>query len=112
MTMARKVSSFVGALILMAQAAVAQSAGVGAWENPSYTTLEWIESQRGLGWYYNWRADEIWQDGNRRRSVEFVPMIHTAANIDDQIRSDPAASQAPFWALTNQTGMAGAIRPE
>ncbi|WP_295512803.1 glycosyl hydrolase [uncultured Sulfitobacter sp.] len=87
MTMARKVSSFVGALILMAQAAVAQSAGVGAWENPSYTTLEWIESQRGLGWYYNWRADEIWQDGNRRRSVEFVPMIHTAANIDDQIRS-------------------------
>ncbi|TXH99382.1 MAG: hypothetical protein E6Q73_10445 [Pseudorhodobacter sp.] len=73
--------------MLMSQSAMAQSAGVGAWENPGYTTLAWIEGQPGLGWYYNWRTDEIAHKGSLGRSVEFVPMIHSASNIDDPIRS-------------------------
>ncbi|MBY6199756.1 glycoside hydrolase family protein [Maritalea mobilis] len=68
-------------------AAQAQQAGVGAWENPSYTTLDWIEGARGLDWYYNWRTDQIASHSNRSRRVEFVPMIHGADNIGDTIRS-------------------------
>ena len=86
--MFRKVPTVICGLILMSQSVAAQSAGVGVWENPSYTALGWIESQPGLGWYYNWRTDEIAQKGSARRSVEFVPMIHSASNIDDPIRSD------------------------
>ncbi|WP_026758707.1 glycosyl hydrolase [Sediminimonas qiaohouensis] len=73
--------------LMMTQHALAQQAGVGAWENPSYTTLRWIEDQRGLDWYYNWRTDQIHQKGGQRRSVEFVPMIHSAKNVNDPIRS-------------------------
>lgn len=71
----------------MTQAALPQQAGVGAWENPAYTTLDWLEEHPGLDWYYNWRADEIWHHGRRRRAVEFVPMIHGAADVDAPIRS-------------------------
>ena len=74
--------------IVMSHAALAQQAGVGAWENPSYTTLRWIENQRGLGWYYNWRADQMYHKGGQRRGVEFVPMIHGASNVNDPIRSN------------------------
>ncbi|NDR58715.1 glycosyl hydrolase [Aliiruegeria sabulilitoris] len=74
-------------LLLMVQTASAQQAGVGAWENKSYTTLRWIEKTRGLEWYYNWRADEIHQKGSQRRRVEFVPMIHSARNVRDPIES-------------------------
>ena len=85
--MVRIILAFVTGLVLMSQAALAQQAGIGAWENSRYTTLDWIESQPGLDWYYNWRTDEIRQTGNRRRSVEFVPMIHSAGNIGEAIRS-------------------------
>ncbi len=71
----------------MAQSVLAQQAGVGAWENRNFGTLRWIEQQKGLHWYYNWRTDEIQQRGNQRRTVEFVPMIHNAGNVDDPIRS-------------------------
>ena len=74
-------------MILMSQAALAQQAGVGAWENRSYTTLRWLEGLSGLDWYYNWRMDEIHQRGSFGRSVEFVPMIHSARNVGDPIRS-------------------------
>lgn len=89
--MLRTILAIVTGVFVMAQAAMAQQAGVGAWENPRYTTLEWIESHPGLDWYYNWRTDEIHQNGNRRRTVEFVPMIHSAANIGDAIRSSRRA---------------------
>ncbi|MDA7430551.1 glycosyl hydrolase [Primorskyibacter aestuariivivens] len=74
--------------VLMTQTVAAQQAGVGAWENKSYTTLKWIESQQGLKWYYNWRTDQIHARGGPRRRVEFVPMIHNASNVNDPIRSD------------------------
>ena len=74
--------------VLMTQTALAQQAGVGAWENKSYTTLTWIENQKGLAWYYNWRTDQIHARGNPRRGVEFVPMIHNASRVDDPIKSD------------------------
>jgi hypothetical protein len=74
--------------MLMAQTAVAQQAGVGAWENKTYTTLRWIENQKGLKWYYNWRMDQIYVRDGLRRRVEFVPMIHSARNVDDPIRSN------------------------
>ncbi|GAA5079737.1 hypothetical protein GCM10023209_32400 [Roseibacterium beibuensis] len=32
-------------------AAHAKQVGVDAWENPSYTTLDWIEGVPGLYWY-------------------------------------------------------------
>ena len=74
-------------VVMFVQAAHAQRAGVGAWENPSYTMLDWIESQSGLGWYYNWRSDQIQTKGKQRRTVEFVPMIHSAADINDRVVS-------------------------
>ncbi len=84
--MIRAVFFLIG-LMVSVQAAMAQQAGVGAWENSRYTMLEWIEDQDGLQWYYNWRADQIWHAGGQRRSVEFVPMIHSADDINDPIQS-------------------------
>ncbi len=74
-------------LMVMAFPALAQKAGVGAWENPGYTMLEWIERTPALGWYYNWRTDQIWHRKGQRRSVEFVPMIHNAGEVDSKIDS-------------------------
>lgn len=88
--MIRKLLIFMS-FMLMVQTAQAQQAGVGAWENPDLTILEWIEDQPGLDWYYNWRTDQIWHQGGQRRSVEFVPMIHSAANVNDRIRSKKRA---------------------
>jgi hypothetical protein len=75
-------------MAMIATSAVAQKVGIGAWENPSYTMLDWIESEPYLSWYYDWRADQIWDEGGGRRSVEFVPMIHSARNVGDKILSD------------------------
>lgn len=84
----------VFALMAFAQMGQAQRAGVGAWENPNYTILGWIEDVPGLGWYYDWRTDQIEHKGQLRRSVEFVPMIHSARNVDD-----PIVSSGPVRAL-------------
>ena len=78
-------------LFIMSHTAVAQQAGVGAWENPSYTMLKWIEKQQGLSWYYNWRSDHMYSRHSQRRSVEFVPMIHSAKNVNDRIQSSKRA---------------------
>lgn len=83
-----KVIAFLSGLILMSFPAFAQKAGVGAWENPSYTMLEWIERGPEIGWYYNWRTDQMWYESRHRRSVEFVPMIHGRGNVNDRIVSD------------------------
>ncbi|MCG7626211.1 glycoside hydrolase family protein [Epibacterium sp. MM17-32] len=80
------------ALVMMAaspSASRAQQAGVGAWENSDYGMMSWIERQPGLQWYYNWRADPLWTPAPVPRSVEFVPMIHSAKNVGDPIRSQP-----------------------
>lgn len=76
-------------LCAMSQSALAQAAGVGAWENSGNTTLDWIERQEGLGWYYNWRSDQMWHPRNPRRRVEFVPMIHGARDVRAPIKSRP-----------------------
>ncbi|MAZ21119.1 glycosyl hydrolase [Roseovarius sp.] len=68
-------------------AALAQKAGVGAWENSRHTMLDWIEQSPGLGWYYNWRADQLYAPGRRSRQVEFVPMIHSAKDVGKPIRA-------------------------
>ncbi|MEX0301828.1 MAG: glycosyl hydrolase [Leisingera sp.] len=75
-------------LMLLAWPAAAQKAGVGAWENSSYTILTWIEDTPGLGWYYNWRPDQMYHKGRESRAVEFVPMIHSARDVNKRIRSD------------------------
>jgi len=67
---------------------MAQKAGIGAWENPEYTTLNWIEDTPALGWYYNWRSDQMYSKSRQRRSVEFVPMIHSDKDVGKRIRSD------------------------
>ena len=72
----------------LALPAAAQKTGVGAWENPSYTMLRWIEETPALGWYYNWRPDQMYTKARHRRSVEFVPMIHSAKDVNKPIRSD------------------------
>ncbi|WP_243695731.1 glycosyl hydrolase [Rhodovulum marinum] len=72
----------------MSTPVLAQKAGVGAWENPRYTMIRWIEGTPGLGWYYNWRADQIWSRQKQRRDVEFVPMIHGAKDVNKPIQSD------------------------
>jgi hypothetical protein len=82
-----RVLSFSFWVIATTHAVLAQDAGVGAWENPTHTTLDWLEEHPGLDWYYNWRSDEIWHGVQRRRSVEFVPMIHGADDVDAPIRS-------------------------
>ncbi|WP_372839769.1 glycosyl hydrolase [Phaeovulum sp.] len=75
-------------LSMIATAAFAQKAGIGAWENPRYTMLEWIERAPALGWYYNWRTDQIVHEPGLSRSVEFVPMIHGADDLNKRIDSD------------------------
>jgi len=65
----------------------AQKAGLGAWENPRMTMLEWIEDTEGLGWYYTWRPDQMWHAGGQRRSVEFVPMIWGRDDVGKPILS-------------------------
>ena len=84
------VRSFIMAigLIFLATFASAQKAGIGAWENPSYTMLGWIEKTPALGWYYNWRTDQIQTRSGERRRVEFVPMIHSAKDVNKRIRSN------------------------
>lgn len=79
---------FLVGLMLMALPAQAEKAGIGAWENSRYTMLDWIEETPALGWYYNWRTDQIWTKGRRKRSVEFVPMIHGAKDVRKKIESD------------------------
>lgn len=79
-------------LLVAPHAVGAQSAGVGAWENSKFTMLEWIEGQDGLGWYYNWRPDQMWHARNHRRSVEFVPMIHGADDVYAEIQSSRPAN--------------------
>lgn len=74
-------------MTLMSLPALAQKAGVGAWENASNTTLNWIEDRPGLEWYYNWRPDQIWHKGGTARTVEFVPMIHNARDVNKRIKS-------------------------
>lgn len=78
---------FLLGFTVMSQTATAQQAGIGAWENPNFTMLKWIEKQRGLSWYYNWRCDQIYTRRSQRRSVEFVPMIHSAKDVNDRIES-------------------------
>ena len=75
-------------LMILATSAQAQKIGIGAWENPALTMLEWVERGQRLDWYYNWRSDQMYHRGGQRRSVEFVPMIHGAKNVADPIRSD------------------------
>lgn len=78
---------FLLGFAMLSQTAEAQRAGVGAWENPNYTILKWIEQQSGVSWYYNWRSDQIASRQPQRRLAEFVPMIHSAKNINDRIQS-------------------------
>ncbi|WP_417701991.1 glycosyl hydrolase [Pseudophaeobacter sp.] len=74
--------------MMMVGSAEAQKAGVGAWENSSYTMLKWLEDTPALGWYYNWRPDQMYSKSRHRRSVEFVPMIHNASDVNKPIQSD------------------------
>lgn len=76
------------ALIAGVQVALADKAGIGAWENADFTTLRWIEETPALEWYYNWRPDQMWQGSGPRRTVEFVPMIHGRSDIGKTIQSD------------------------
>lgn len=73
--------------LLVSLPAQAQQTGLGLWEDPQFKMLRWVEAQPDLQWYYNWRSDHLWHQGNHRRSVEFVPMIHGAKNIGDKITS-------------------------
>lgn len=86
--MIRLICTFVLGLMLLSQPVDAQKAGVGAWENSRSTTLDWIEDTPSLGWYYNWRTDQIWHAKGSRRSVEFVPMIHGAKDVNKRITSN------------------------
>jgi len=78
----------VMSLLIMTGPAMAQKAGVGAWENSRQTMVQWIEGAPSLGWYYNWRTDQIHARSKTRRDVEFVPMIHGAGDINKRISSD------------------------
>ncbi|PTQ72696.1 glycosyl hydrolase [Celeribacter persicus] len=75
-------------LMLMPTALFADKAGIGAWENSSNTMLRWIEDAPALDWYYTWRPTQMWSEDKRRRSVEFVPMIRDAADVNKRIVSD------------------------
>jgi hypothetical protein len=105
-----KTVMFLMSLIVMTQAAFAQGAGLGAWENSRYTMLEWIEDQQGLEWYYNWRTSQMWHPGNQRRSVEFVPMIHGAEDVHSQIQSSRRART--LLAFNEPDGNAGSHQAE
>ena len=50
--------------------------------------IHWIEDAPGVGWYYNWRPDQMYTQSRVRRDVEFVPMIHGAKDVNKRIRSD------------------------
>lgn len=76
------------AFALMSGPAMAQKAGVGAWENSQNSILGWIENVPSLGWYYNWRTDHIYSQSRQRRTVEFVPMIHSAKDMNKKITSE------------------------
>ena len=86
--MIKKLCILLGLFLMNHSAAVAEKAGIGAWENSTYTTLEWIEETPALGWYYNWRPSQMQHKGHQKRSVEFVPMIHNRADVTAQIDSD------------------------
>ncbi|MDU8928592.1 glycosyl hydrolase [Alisedimentitalea sp. MJ-SS2] len=79
--------AFLIGFMMTAMPALAQKVGVGAWENGNRTTLDWIEDRAGLSWYYNWRTDHIWHKGGTARTVEFVPMIHSAKDVNKRITS-------------------------
>ncbi|MFU1477722.1 glycosyl hydrolase [Roseovarius sp. C7] len=83
----RQIATAIVIYACLAGTALAQKAGVGAWENSRYTMLDWIEQSPGLGWYYNWRADHLYAPGRRSRQVEFVPMIHGAKDVAKPIKS-------------------------
>lgn len=85
--MIKKLILLVG-LMLMPVQSMAAKAGIGAWENPAYTMLGWIEDTPALGWYYDWRTDQMWAPGQPARSTEFVPMIHSAGDVGKKIVSD------------------------
>lgn len=88
---------FMFSFFMISVPAYAQKAGVGAWENSDYTTLDWIEQTPALGWYYNWRPDQIYSKGRQRRFVEFVPMIHGSKDVGKRIQSDlPVSSLLGF----------------
>lgn len=74
--------------LLLPSALFADKAGVGAWETSGKSMLRWIEDAPALGWYYNWRTDQMWSQDKRRRSVEFVPMIRDASDVNKKIVSD------------------------
>lgn len=84
----RRLATTLLVLFALSLPASAQKAGVGAWENTNFTMLNWIEATSQLGWYYNWRADQMYSKGQARRSVEFVPMIHGRSDVNKRIRSD------------------------
>lgn len=75
--------------IVISLPALAQQTGLGLWEDPQFKMLSWVEAQPDLQWYYNWRTDHLWHKGGHRRTVEFVPMIHSAKNVGDTITSRP-----------------------
>lgn len=75
-------------MALTGLAAAAEKAGVGAWENPSNRTLEWIERGPEISWYYNWRTTQMWYERQVPRSVEFVPMISRREDVGKAIKSD------------------------
>lgn len=85
---AARVAILLVILLSLPLPAIAQKAGVGAWENSRYTMLGWLERTPNLGWYYNWRPDQMHTRGGTRRSVEFVPMIHGRSDVDKRIESD------------------------
>ncbi|MEX5600831.1 glycosyl hydrolase [Pseudophaeobacter sp. C1-32P7] len=74
--------------MMIVGSAQAEKAGVGAWENSSYTMLKWLEDTPALEWYYNWRPDQMYTSRRHRRSVEFVPMIHNVSDVNKPIQSD------------------------
>lgn len=84
----KRLAAALAFLLILSMPAFAQKAGVGAWENARYTMLDWIERTPQLGWYYNWRSDQMYTPGPRRRSVEFVPMIHGRKDVGKKILSD------------------------
>jgi len=79
--------AFLIGMIVMTLPVAAEKAGVGAWEDSRFTILSWIEDTPALGWYYNWRPDQMWSKSRQPRSVEFVPMIHSAADVSKKIKS-------------------------
>ncbi len=65
----------------------AGKAGIGAWENPTKSTLNRIATTPEIGWdYTSPRSDPA--RGAPGRSVEFVPMIHGRAEEGKRIVSD------------------------